>query len=247
MTRKFFVCGNWKMNGSKKSIAELIQTLNTAKLDPNVEVVCAAPAIYLELTRSKLDPKFSVAAQNCYIVPSGGFTGEISPAMIKDCGMDWVVLGHSTRRHIFGESNEFIGQKVAHAQENDLGVIVCIGETREEKEKGITDQVIFAQMKAIADNVKDWNKVVLAYEAGWAIGTGNAASPQHVQQIHAKVREWLKNNVSEAVANSVRIIYGGSVRGDTCRELAAQKDIDGFIVGKGSLKPEFIDIINAKA
>ncbi|XP_035768895.1 triosephosphate isomerase B-like [Neolamprologus brichardi] len=97
------------------------------------------------------------------------------------------------------------------------------------------------------NNVKDWNKVVLAYEAGWAIGTGNAASPQHVQQIHAKLREWLKNNVSEAVANSVRIIYGGSVRGDTCRELAAQKDIDGFIVGKGSLKPEFIDIINAKA
>ncbi|XP_030605531.1 triosephosphate isomerase B-like [Archocentrus centrarchus] len=247
MTRKFFVCGNWKMNGSKKSIGELIQLLNQAKLDPSVEVVCAAPTIYLDMTRSKLDPKFGMAAQNCYIVPSGGFTGEISPAMIKDCDINWVILGHSTRRHIFGESNELIGKKIAHAQENSLGVIVCIGETLDEKERGITDEVIFAQTKAIADNVKDWSKVVIAYEAGWAIGTGKSATPQHVQNIHEKVREWLKTNVSEPVANSVRIIYGGSVRGDSCRELATQKDIDGFIVGKGSLKPEFVDIVNARA
>ncbi|XP_020783592.1 triosephosphate isomerase B [Boleophthalmus pectinirostris] len=247
MTRKFFVGGNWKMNGDKKSLGDLIQTMNGASVDPNVEVVCGAPSIYLDFVRSKLDAKFGVAAQNCYKVPKGAFTGEISPAMIKDCGINWVILGHSERRHVFGESDELIGQKTAHALESGLGVIACIGEKLDEREGGITEQVVFAQTKVIADNVKDWSKVVLAYEPVWAIGTGKTASPQQAQEVHEKLRGWLKANVSEAVANSVRIIYGGSVTGGTCKELASQKDVDGFLVGGASLKPEFIDIINAKA
>ncbi|XP_013879975.1 triosephosphate isomerase B [Austrofundulus limnaeus] len=247
MSRKFFVGGNWKMNGDKKSLGDLIQTMNGANVDPNVEVVCGAPSIYLDFVRSKLDAKFGVAAQNCYKVPKGAFTGEISPAMIKDCGVNWVILGHSERRHVFGESDELIGQKTAHALENGLGVIACIGEKLDEREGGITEKVVFSQTKVIADNVKDWSKVVLAYEPVWAIGTGKTASPQQAQEVHEKLRAWLKTNVSEAVANSVRIIYGGSVTGATCKELASQKDVDGFLVGGASLKPEFIDIINAKA
>jgi len=246
MSRKFFVGGNWKMNGDKASLGELMKTMNAAKVDPNVEVVCGSPAIYLDFVRSHLDAKFGVAAQNCYKVAKGAFTGEISPAMIKDCGVHWVILGHSERRHVFGESDELIGQKAAHALENGLGVIACIGEKLDEREAGITEKVVFAQTKFFADNIKDWSKVVLAYEPVWAIGTGKTASPQQAQEVHAKLREWMKTNVSEAVANSVRIIYGGSVTGGTCKELGGQKDIDGFLVGGAALKPEFIDIINAK-
>ncbi|XP_041887248.1 triosephosphate isomerase [Corvus kubaryi] len=244
--RKFFVGGNWKMNGDKKSLGELIHTLNSAKLSADTEVVCGAPAIYLDFARQKLDAKIGVAAQNCYKVPKGAFTGEISPAMIKDIGAAWVILGHSERRHVFGESDELIGQKVAHALAEGLGVIACIGEKLDEREAGITEKVVFEQTKAIADNVKDWSKVVLAYEPVWAIGTGKTATPQQAQEVHEKLRGWLKSHVSDAVAQSTRIIYGGSVTGSNCKELASQRDVDGFLVGGASLKPEFVDIINAK-
>lgn len=193
-----------------------------------------------------MDAKFGVAAQNCYKVAKGAFTGEISPAMIKDVGVTWVILGHSERRHVFGESDELIGQKVAHALSEGVGVIACIGEKLDQREAGITETVVAEQTKFIADNVKDWSKVVLAYEPVWAIGTGKTATPQQAQEVHAKLREWLKAHVSDQVAQSVRIIYGGSVTGGTCKELASQPDIDGFLVGGASLKPEFIEIINAK-
>ncbi|XP_028910144.1 triosephosphate isomerase [Ornithorhynchus anatinus] len=244
--RKFFVGGNWKMNGDKKSLGELIALLNGAKLPADADVVCGAPTIYLDFARQKLDPKIGVAAQNCYKVPKGAFTGEVSPAMIKDCGATWVILGHSERRHVFGESDELIGQKVAHALAEGLGVIACIGEKLDEREAGITEKVVFEQTKVISDNVKDWSKVVLAYEPVWAIGTGKTATPQQAQEVHEKLRGWLKSHVSDAVAQSTRIIYGGSVTGGTCKELASQADVDGFLVGGASLKPEFVDIINAK-
>ncbi|CAO2606571.1 Triosephosphate isomerase [Lemmus lemmus] len=223
-SRKFFVGGNWKMNGRKKCLGELICTLNAAKVPADTEVVCAPPTAYIDFARQKLDPKIAVAAQNCYKVTNGAFTGEISPGMIKDLGAAWVVLGHSERRHVF----ELIGQKVAHALCEGLGVIACIGEKLDEREAGITEKVVFEQTKVIADNVKDWSKVVLA------------------QEVHEKLRGWLKSNVSDAVAQSTRIIYGGSVTGATCKELASQPDVDGFLVGGASLKPEFVDIINAK-
>ncbi|XP_029514019.2 triosephosphate isomerase A [Oncorhynchus nerka] len=246
-SRTFFVGGNWKMNGDKKSLGDLITTLNTASLHDETEVVCGAPTVYLDFARSNLDARIGVAAQNCYKVAKGAFTGEISPAMIKDCGVEWVILGHSERRHVFGESDELIGQKVAHALESDLGVIACIGEKLEEREAGTTEEVVYAQTQAIADNVKDWSKVVLAYEPVWAIGTGKTASPEQAQEVHEKLREWVRANVSEAVADSVRIIYGGSVTGANCKELGSQNDVDGFLVGGASLKPEFVDIINARA
>lgn len=234
------------MNGDKKSLGELINTLNSAKINADTDVVCGAPTIYLDFARQKLDAKFCVSAQNCYKVSKGAFTGEISPAMIKDVGATWVILGHSERRHVFGESDELIGQKVAHALEEGVGVIACIGEKLDQREAGITEKVVADQTKFIADNVKDWSKVVLAYEPVWAIGTGKTATPQQAQEVHAKLREWLKKHVSDQVAQSVRIIYGGSVTGGTCKELASQPDIDGFLVGGASLKAEFIDIINAK-
>lgn len=234
------------MNGDKQSLGALIQTLNSASLHEDTEVVCGAPSIYLDFARSNLNPSIGVAAQNCYKVPKGAFTGEISPAMIKDCGVEWVILGHSERRHVFGESDELIGQKVAHALDSGLGVIACIGEKLEERENGTTEEVVYSQTEVIAENVKDWSKVVLAYEPVWAIGTGKTASPEQAQEVHEKLRAWLRANISDDVADSVRIIYGGSVTGSNCRELASQDDVDGFLVGGASLKPEFINIINAQ-
>lgn len=246
MGRKFFVGGNWKMNGDKAAIDGICEFLNKGPCDPNVEVVVGCPSCYLMYVREKLPKdKFGVAAQNCHKVAKGAFTGEISAPMIQDCGCDWVILGHSERRHVFGESDELIGDKVAFALESGLNILPCIGEKLEEREAGKTEEVCFRQLKAIADKVKDWSKVVLAYEPVWAIGTGKTASPQQAQEVHAALRKWLAENVSADVAANLRILYGGSVTASNCKELGACEDIDGFLVGGASLKPDFVQIINA--
>jgi len=224
-----------------------VATLNAAPLNDNTDIIVSPPGCYLDYTKSLVSPKIHVAGQNSYKVAKGAFTGDLSPQMLLDVGADWVILGHSERRNVFGENDELIAEKVAFALESGLGVIACIGEKLEEREAGRTEEVVFKQMEVIAAKVKSWDKVVLAYEPVWAIGTGKTASPEQAQEVHAQLRKWLKEKVSEAVANSVRIIYGGSVTGSTCRELAKAADIDGFLVGGASLKPEFIEIINARA
>lgn len=251
--RKVFVGGNWKMNGSKAKIAEMCQTLKSAQYGPSVkdaDVVIACPAVYIEST-AKLLPSFILtAAQNCFKANSGAFTGEISPSMILDSGAKWVIIGHSERRHVFGESDKLIAEKVGFALDNSLKVIACIGETIQEREAGKTFEVVEHQLKAIAETVKDperWKHVVVAYEPVWAIGTGKVASKEQAQEVHLKLRKWLASKVSESVAQSTRIIYGGSVTGDNCKELIKQADIDGFLVGGASLKPDFIKIINCQS
>ncbi|CAH1647694.1 unnamed protein product [Spodoptera littoralis] len=246
MGRKFVVGGNWKMNGDKKQVTEIVETLKKGPLDSNVEVVVGVPAIYLEYVQSIVPNTINVAAQNCWKSPKGAFTGEISPAMIKDIGANWVILGHSERRTIFGEKDDLVAEKVAHALESGLKVIACIGETLEEREAGKTEEVVFRQTKALLPAIgSNWDKVVLAYEPVWAIGTGKTATPQQAQDVHASLRNWLSANASADVANSVRIQYGGSVTAANAKELAACPDIDGFLVGGASLKPEFVDIVNA--
>lgn len=234
------------MNGDKKGIEGIVEFLKAGPLDPAVEVVVGVPAPYLEYTKNLLPPSVAVSAQNCYKVPKGAFTGEISPAMISDIGVKWVILGHSERRHIFGENDELIAEKVAHALESGLQVVACIGEKLDEREGGKTEEVVFNQTKAIADKIKDWSKVVIAYEPVWAIGTGKTATPQQAQEVHKKLREWLSKHVSDRVANETRIVYGGSVTASNCVELGKEPDIDGFLVGGASLKPEFVQIVNAK-
>lgn len=246
MSRKFCVGGNWKMNGDKKTIQDIVNFLKAGPLDPNVEVIVGCPAPYLEFTKNILPANVVVSAQNCYKVPKGAFTGEISPAMLKDLGVNWVILGHSERRNVFGEDDQLIAEKVAHALEEGLSVIACIGEKLEEREGGKTEEVVYRQTQAIADKIKDWSKVVIAYEPVWAIGTGKTATPQQAQEVHEKLRAWLKSKISEKVANEMRIIYGGSVTAGNCKELAKAGDIDGFLVGGASLKPEFVEIVNAR-
>lgn len=215
------------------------------------EVVVGPPAIYLEHTRQQVNPAIGVAGQNCYKVGSGAFTGDNSADMIKDVGCEWVILGHSERRNVFGEPDDLIGEKVAYALKTGLKVIPCIGEKLEEREAGQTEAVIFRQMQAIIDCGKlknsDWDNIVIAYEPVWAIGTGKTATPEQAQDVHKKLRKWLADNVSQDVANKVRIIYGGSVTAANCKDLGAQKDIDGFLVGGASLKPDFVSIVNARS
>ncbi|TYH78103.1 hypothetical protein ES332_D04G202300v1 [Gossypium tomentosum] len=243
---KFFVGGNWKCNGTKDSITKLVSDLNSAKLETDVDVVVSPPFVYLDQVTASLTGRIEVSGQNSWIGKGGAFTGEISVEQLKDIGCKWVILGHSECRHIIGEDDQFIGKKAAYALNEGLGVIACIGELLEEREAGKTFDVCFQQLKAFADVVPSWDNIVIAYEPVWAIGTGKVATPQQAQEVHVAVRDWLKKNVSEEVASKTRIIYGGSVNGSNCAELAKQEDIDGFLVGGASLKgPEFATIVNS--
>ncbi|KAG9293675.1 hypothetical protein G9A89_019012 [Geosiphon pyriformis] len=246
MPRKFFVGGNFKMNGKQAFLKELVDNLNAGNLDSNVEVVIAPPAIYLDQVRKTVRKNIGVAAQNAFNATSGAYTGEISPEQLKDLDIDWVILGHSERREIFAESDEFVASKVAHALKAGLKLIVCIGEKLEEREAGKTFEVIKRQLKPIVNAITDWSNVVLAYEPVWAIGTGKVATPEQAQEVHEFIRKWLKDNVSESVAENTRIIYGGSVNGANSADLAKKPDIDGFLVGGASLKPEFATIVNSR-
>jgi len=247
MGRKFFVGGNWKCNGTTESVKKLVEVLNQGEVPSEdvVEVVVAPPFVFLSLVKSLLRSDFAVAAQNAWVKKGGAFTGETSAEQLVNLGIPWVILGHSERRALLNESNEFVGDKVAYALEQGLKVIPCVGETLEQREAGKTMDVITDQLKAIADKVKHWENVVLAYEPVWAIGTGKVATPDQAQEVHADIRKWIAANVSEDVASTVRIIYGGSVNGGNANELAHQPDVDGFLVGGASLKPEFIDVIKA--
>ncbi|KAF5755611.1 putative triose-phosphate isomerase [Helianthus annuus] len=234
---KFFVGGNWKCNGTKDSIKQLVSDLNSATLEPDVDVVVGPPFVYIDQVKNSLTDRIEIAAQNSWIGKGGAFTGEISAEQLKDIGCKWVILGHSERRHVIGEDDQFIGKKAAYALGQDLGVIACIGELLEEREAGKTFDVYA---------VPSWDNIVIAYEPVWAIGTGKVASPEQAQEVHVAVRDWLAKNVSPEVASKTRIIYGGSVNAGNSADLAKKEDIDGFLVGGASLKgADFATIINS--
>jgi len=245
MARQFFVGGNFKMNGSVESIKKIIGYLNDAKLDPNVEVVIAPPALYLLLAREHLRPGLEVAAQNVFDKPEGAFTGEISVNQLTDSNITWTLLGHSERRVILQEDDAFVANKVKAALDGGIGVLLCCGETLEQRENNKTVEVVTHQLNAVKEKVSDWSQIVIAYEPIWAIGTGKVASTEQAQEVHAAIRAWLKKEVSEKAAEETRIIYGGSVSEKNCKDLSKQPDIDGFLVGGASLKPAFVDIINS--
>jgi len=247
MARKFFVGGNWKCNGTTEEVKKIVSTLNEGQVPPPdvVEVVVSPPFVFLPLVKNLLRPDFHVAAQNCWVKKGGAFTGEVSAEMLVNLGIPWVILGHSERRQILNETNEFVGEKVAYALSKGLKVIACVGETLEQRESGTTVEVVAAQTKAIAERVSNWADVVLAYEPVWAIGTGKVATPAQAQEVHFELRKWFHANISPEVAATIQIIYGGSVNGANSKELAVQPDVDGFLVGGASLKPEFIDIIKS--
>lgn len=246
MARKFFVGGNWKMNGTKSSIKEIVNNLNSAKLDPNAEVVVAPPALYLHYVRDSLNNGIEVSAQNVYDKPNGAYTGEISVEQLKDSNVTWAILGHSERRTILGETDEVVASKTKFATDGGLSVIWCCGESLEEREAGKTVAVVTKQLDALKAKIgSDWLKIVIAYEPIWAIGTGKVATTEQAQEVHAAIRQWLQEKVDAKAADETRILYGGSVSEKNCKELSKQADIDGFLVGGASLKPAFVDIINS--
>ena len=245
--RKLFVGGNWKSNGTITSVKELVfGVLNPSSINyAKVEVVVAPMSIHIPFVQSILRPDIKISAQNTSITGPGAYTGEIAPEHFKDMNIPWAILGHSERRSFYGETDQVVSGKIKRTLNAGLQVIACIGENLKEREAGVTNDVITRQLAAIKNSVTDWRQVVLAYEPVWAIGTGVSASPLQAQEVHQVIRTWLNSNVNELAAKTVRIIYGGSVTDANAKELIAQQDIDGFLVGGASLKPGFISIIES--
>lgn len=251
-TRTPLIAGNWKLNcGAQDGIELATYVAEKAKGTSGVDVVIAPPLTVLAAIAATLEDaggSVEVSAQNLYPKDSGAFTGEVSAPMIKSAGATWVILGHSERRAIFGESDAFIRQKIEAAVAGGLRPIACIGETLEERESGKTLDVVFQQVDAFADLLKDApGNIVIAYEPVWAIGTGKVATPEQAQEVHAAIRGRLAEKVSPEVADKTRILYGGSVKGDNAAELLGRADIDGALVGGASLKPDDFGAIIAAA
>ena len=252
MTRTPLIAGNWKMNLNMGEAIDLVQAIKAdievSKKD--VDVLVAPPFTYIsEVARTVDKSGILIAGQNMHWDHSGAYTGEISAYMLQDTGCTHVILGHSERRNLFGETDEIIDRKVKAAVERGLVPIVCVGETLEQREKGKTFDVIKDQLNMSLDNLKKSKSMppstVLAYEPVWAIGTGKTASPEQAQEVHAFIRTWLNKNFGPNIASSVRILYGGSVKPTNAAELMSQQDIDGALIGGASLKADsFIKIIH---
>jgi triosephosphate isomerase len=248
--RKPFVAGNWKMHGSKASIEALVLGLNEhAPSLGNVDVAVCPSSVYIDWTVSKLTAaNIAVGGQNmAQVAGEGAFTGETSIDMLKDLGCKYVILGHSERRAIYGETDQLIAEKVQVALDNGLTPILCVGETLDERESGIMEKVISTQMDAVIDlvGIDAFKDIVIAYEPVWAIGTGVTASPQQAQDVHAFIRDKIAR-LNRSVADSLVIQYGGSVKPNNAAELFAQPDIDGGLIGGASLNADdFIAICKA--
>jgi len=250
--RRIFIGGNWKCNPSTRAATvALCETLNNAPAFPsNCQVVVCPTALHLGLVQDKLKRgDIELGVQNVWKDPKvGAWTGEFTCDMVKEFGSKWVILGHSERRHtVSNESSALIGEKVATALKAGLSVVACIGEELADRKAGTTMDVVVEQLAPIvaAATEEAWDdKLVIAYEPVWAIGTGVVATPEQAQETHANIRSWLKGKIG-AKADAARIIYGGSVNAGNCQDLMKREDIDGFLVGGASLKAEFINIVSS--
>jgi len=247
--RKNIIAGNWKMN---KNLSEAIQLVSELKSElngqsANAEVIIAPPFTSLEAINSLIkDSTIHLAAQNMHSADSGAFTGEISASMLKSVGCEFVILGHSERRTIFGESDELINEKVKQSFANELTPILCCGESLEERENGTTFKIVEGQLRAGLKDLSNEQieKTIIAYEPIWAIGTGKTASPEQAQEVHASIRKLLVELTNEKIADNITIQYGGSVKSDNAKELLSKPDIDGALVGGACLKADsFKDIV----
>jgi len=247
MSKKYLIGGNWKCNGTRDSITDLVKVLNEGGDFPaRAEVVVAPIAMHIGAVQATIRPEINVACQNIGLNKgSGAFTGDTSADQCADFGLKWAITGHSERRALSGETDEDVGVKTKVAIEAGMSAIACFGEELSDRESGETLTVIFRQLSAINAQLTPemWANVVLAYEPVWAIGTGVTATPEQAQEAHAAIRKWVGENVNADVAAAVRIIYGGSVKGANCNELVSKEDIDGFLVGGASLKADFLNII----
>lgn len=246
--RKPYLAGNWKMNLERKSALELVSALRDRVGDrSDVDVAVFPPFVYVdEIARALSGSPIKVGAQNCCDEASGAFTGEVSADQLRDVGAETVILGHSERRHLYGETDELVNRKVLHALDRGLEVILCVGETLEERESKHTEQVVKRQLdgglRSVAEG--DLGLVTVAYEPVWAIGTGHTATPQQAEAVHGYLRGLVAGLYSDKHAQALRIQYGGSVKPSNVAELMAEPDLDGALVGGASLKAEdFLAIV----
>ncbi|CAM4291287.1 triose-phosphate isomerase [Gillisia limnaea] len=248
--RKNIVAGNWKMNNDLSETHELIAHLKMQMVkEPTAEVYVAPSFISLySAFQSLKDTPVKVAAQNMHFAEKGAFTGEVSAKMLKSIGVNTVILGHSERRAQFDESDEILSKKVSAAIANEMEIIFCFGEELKERKANKHFDVVKSQLEnAIFHLPKDaWKNVILAYEPVWAIGTGETASPEQAQEVHAYVRKIVAENYDQATADEVSILYGGSVKPDNAREIFANEDVDGGLIGGASLNAiDFLAIVNS--
>ena len=249
MARRKIVAGNWKMNKTPSEAVALVEELKPLVASEDVDVVFCVPAIdIIPVVEACKGTNIQVGAENMYFEESGAYTGEISPAMLTDAGVKYVVLGHSERREYFAETNETVNKKMLKAFEHGITPIMCCGETLEQREQGVTMDFIRQQVKVgfmgvTADQAK---ASVIAYEPIWAIGTGKTATTEQAEEVCAGLRACIAEIYDEATAEAIRIQYGGSVNAGNAAELFAQADIDGGLVGGASLKADFGKIVNYK-
>lgn len=249
--RRFLIAGNWKMNTTLETGSQLAQGLADqvrGRALP-VDVLVCPPFPYLHAIKQVVaNSGIAVGAQNCYFEAPGAFTGEIAPEMLRDVGCDYVILGHSERRHILKECDGMINRKTRAALAKGLQVVLCVGELLEEREAGRTETVLDQQMTGgLADiSADDLANIVIAYEPVWAIGTGKTATPAQAEEAHAYLRNWLTTRYNESAAARMRILYGGSVKPSNAKELLGQENVDGALVGGASLTvKDFGPIIEA--
>ncbi|MCH1454799.1 MAG: triose-phosphate isomerase [Schleiferiaceae bacterium] len=252
--RRRIVAGNWKMNTTYTEAMALVDALKESLTEEVVRetgVIITPPALYLsDIVESLVEnPYIAVAAQNCHEKESGAYTGEWSAPMLASLDIDAIILGHSERREYFGETNEACNTKISQALNNELAAIYCIGETLEERKSGAYMDVILKQCEeGLAGFIgDDMDNIILAYEPVWAIGTGETASPEQAQEVHAGIRAWLTERFDAETAQDVSILYGGSCKPGNAAELFAKVDIDGGLIGGASLNAEdFTAIIEAR-
>ena len=249
MSRKKIIAGNWKMNMTPSEAVALINTLKPLVQNDEVDVLLCVPAIdIIPAMEAAKGTNIQIGAENMYFEEKGAYTGEISPNMLVDAGVKYVIIGHSERREYFAETNETVNKKVLKAFEHGITPIICCGESLTQREQGITIDWIRQQIKVAFSNVTaDQAKTaVIAYEPIWAIGTGKVATTEQAQEVCAAIRACIGEIYDEATKEAIRIQYGGSVNAGNAAELFAQPDIDGGLVGGASLKADFGKIVNYK-
>ena len=247
--RKKIVAGNWKMNNDSAETKALIDEILAKKSEHSVAKIVIAPSfVNLQAAVAQTSgTNIIVAAQNMHQAESGAYTGEVSVGMLKGINVNTVILGHSERRAYFGETNALLAEKVNTALKHNLTIIFCFGEELGERQSGNHFNVVETQLREGLFHIRqaDWSNIVLAYEPVWAIGTGETATPDQAQEMHAFIRNLIKENVGDSVSESTSILYGGSVKPDNAKEIFGKPDVDGGLIGGASLKAnDFLEIVN---
>jgi len=248
MERKPYIAGNWKMNLDRARALDLVKTIKGRLGDgTDKEVAVFCPAVYLaDVSAVAQGSPLGIGAQNFFFEDEGAFTGETSARMLREVGADRVLIGHSERRHVFREVEEWMGKKMQAALVNHLLPVLCIGETQDERRANRTDRVLKKQLESGFEFVQadQMHRVTVAYEPVWAIGTGDVAMPEQIAAAHLTIRKWIRSRLGDAASDIARVIYGGSVKPDNIKAIMAVPDVDGVLVGGASLKAEqFLPII----